>query len=133
MSDLPRNEVKAERLNLLHHCGAGTDMGKLLRLFWQPVAVSDKLRVGTAKPVRFMGEELTLYRGDSGKPDFVGGQCPHRRTLLHTGWVQGERIRCMYHGWQFDGAGQCTQRPAEQDTRARTWVSPVTLSKSMAG
>ena len=38
-------------------------------------------------------------------------------TLLHTGWVQGDHIRCMYHGWQFDGLGKCTERPAEDDTR----------------
>jgi 5,5'-dehydrodivanillate O-demethylase oxygenase subunit len=34
---------------------------------------------------------------------------------LHTGWVEGERIRCTYHGWQYDGTGQCTQRPVERD------------------
>ena len=44
---------------------------------------------GTAKPVRIMGEDLTLYRGESGKPYLVGGRCAHRLTLLHTGWVQG--------------------------------------------
>ena len=46
-----------------------------------------------------------------------GGRCAHRLSVLHTGWIQGERIRCMYHGWQFDGSGQCTERPAEGDTR----------------
>ena len=117
MTEPTHNRSMAERLELLHHCSAGTEMGRLLRLFWQPVGLSGRLKPGTAKPVHILGEGLTLYRGESGKPYLVGGRCAHRLTLLHTGWVQGERIRCMYHGWQFDGMGRCTERPAEGDTR----------------
>jgi 5,5'-dehydrodivanillate O-demethylase len=47
----------------------------------------------------------------------IGGKCAHRKTLLHTGWIQGEQLRCVYHGWKYDGNGQCVERPAEQDTR----------------
>ncbi|ODP37285.1 iron-sulfur containing oxygenase [Sphingomonas turrisvirgatae] len=89
-------------------------MGKLLRSFWQPVALADSVVPGKARPLRVMGEDLTLYRGDSGKPFLVGGLCPHRRTMLANGWVQGDEIRCMYHGWKFNGAGACTERPAER-------------------
>ncbi|OWT61910.1 iron-sulfur containing oxygenase [Candidimonas nitroreducens] len=90
-------------------------MGRLLRMFWHPVALSDEVEPGEAIPVRIFGEELTLYRGESGTPYMVAGRCRHRQTVLHTGWVQGERIRCMYHGWQYDGTGACTQRPAEKE------------------
>ena len=31
-------------------------------------------------------------------------RCPHRRTSLSLGWVEGDAIRCFYHGWKFDGA-----------------------------
>jgi 5,5'-dehydrodivanillate O-demethylase len=115
MTEARRIHPMADRLKLLHQCSRGTEMGALLRKFWQPVGLSTALKRGTAKPVRIMGEDLTLYRGESGKPYLVGGRCAHRLTLLHTGWVQGERIRCMYHGWQFDGGGKCTERPAEGD------------------
>lgn len=91
-------------------------MGKLLRGFWHPFAVSRELTDDTAQPVRLLGEDLTLYRGDSGRAYLVGGRCAHRLTVLHTGWVDGEHIRCMYHGWQYDGTGQCTARPAERDS-----------------
>ena len=103
----------AERLGLLHHTSPATDMGRLLRRFWHPVALSRELRPGKAKACRLLGETMTLYRGESGRPYLVAGHCPHRRTLLHTGWVQGEDIRCIYHGWKFDGAGQCREAPAE--------------------
>src|SRR5689334_15344061 len=105
----------ADKLRLLTQTGVDTDMGRLLRRFWQPVALSREVEPGTAAPVMVMGEELTLFRGVSGKAYLVGGTCAHRRTVLHTGWVEGERIRCTYHGWQYDGTGQCTQRPAEKD------------------
>jgi len=65
-------------------------------------------------------EDLTLYRGDSGQPYLVAGRCAHRCTRLATGWVEGEEIRCMYHGWKYDGTGQCTEMPAEKDTLAAT-------------
>jgi 5,5'-dehydrodivanillate O-demethylase len=111
-----RIHPQADKLKLLTQTTRGTDMGKLLRSFWQPVARSATLKPGTARPLRVLGEDLTLYRGESGRPYLVGGRCAHRLSVLHTGWIQGERIRCMYHGWQFDGSGQCTERPAEGDT-----------------
>jgi 5,5'-dehydrodivanillate O-demethylase oxygenase subunit len=103
----------AERLRLLSQTGPNTDMGRLLRRFWQPVATSQSVNPGAARPLRVMGEDLTLYRGDSGRAYIVAGRCAHRLTQLHTGWVQGEEIRCMYHGWKYGGSGQCTEAPAE--------------------
>src|SRR5665213_929435 len=106
---------RGERLNALTHTTPDSLMGQLLRRFWQPVAVSKHLQAGSAKPIRVMSEDLTLYRSDEGSAHLVGAYCAHRRSLLHTGWVEGEEIRCIYHGWKFDGSGQCTLRPAERD------------------
>src|SRR5436305_1741379 len=114
----------AERLKLLTQTGPDTDMGRLLRKFWLPVAVSHGVKPGTARPLRAMGEDLTLYRGESGQAHLVSGRCAHRRTVLHTGWVQGEEIRCIYHGWKYAGSGQCTEAPAEgADSAARIKIA----------
>lgn len=110
-----RQERRAARLKLLTQTSRESLMGQLLRSFWHPIAVSAKLGTAKAMPVRILGEDLTLYRGESGSTHLVGSRCAHRRTLMHTGWVQGENIRCMYHGWQYDGSGQCIHRPAEED------------------
>ena len=107
---------RGERLQRLTQTGRGTEMGTLLRTFWHPIAVARTLAAGTAKPVRVLGEDLTLYRGEGGRPHLVAGKCAHRRSVLHTGWIERDEIRCMYHGWKFDGTGQCTLRPAESDT-----------------
>jgi 5,5'-dehydrodivanillate O-demethylase len=94
-------------------------MGKLLRKFWHPIALSEELANGKARAVRVLGEDLTLYRGEGGEPHLVGGRCAHRCTVLHTGVVQGDQIRCMYHGWRYDGTGLCTEIPAEKQPRTR--------------
>ncbi len=92
-------------------------MGSLLRQFWHPVALSMDLRAGEAHPLRVLSEDLTLYRGKSGAPHLIGGRCAHRCTVLHTGIVEDEQIRCMYHGWRFNAEGACTDIPAEKRVR----------------
>jgi 5,5'-dehydrodivanillate O-demethylase len=116
MNPNDRKQEKLARLNMLSQTSRDTLAGQLLRRFWQPVALSKDVETGTAKPIKILNEELTLYRGESGRPYLIGGKCAHRLTLLHTGWVQGDEIRCVYHGWKYDGTGQCVQRPAEKDT-----------------
>lgn len=106
---------RGERLRALTETSPVSEMGRLLRTFWQPVAVAEKLAPGTARPLRVLGENLTLYRGQNGRPHLIGDRCAHRATVLHTGWVEADELRCMYHGWKYDGTGQCTERPAERD------------------
>ena len=95
------------------HTGPGTLAGRYLRMFWQPVCCSHELAAGQALPVRIMSEDFALYRGESGTPYLVGPRCAHRGTQLSVGSVEGECIRCFYHGWTYDGSGQCNEQPAE--------------------
>ena len=125
-----RKDALVDRLAALTQCGPGTAMGELLRRFWHPVATVETVGKGEAKPLRVMGEDLTLYRGESGRPYLVDGHCAHRRTLLHTGWVQGEKLRCIYHGWRFDGGGQCDEAPAEgPETAAKVRIPGYPLEE----
>jgi 5,5'-dehydrodivanillate O-demethylase oxygenase subunit len=94
--------------------GPGTPGGTFLRQFWQPVHVSATLKAGTAKPITIMGEKFTLYRGETGTAHVVGYRCAHRSTQLSTGWVRGDNIQCLYHGWTYDGQGKCVARPGER-------------------
>ena len=94
--------------------GPGTLAGRYLRRAWQPVYHSADIEPGSAKPLRIMGETLALYRGTSGALHLVDGLCPHRGTRLSAGRVEGDAIRCFYHGWKFDAAGQCVEQPAEE-------------------
>lgn len=102
------------RMQSLSETSAGTPMGKVLRTFWHPIAPSRSVAPGKAKEIRLLGEDLALYRGQSGKAHLVANRCAHRLTKLHTGWIEGDELRCMYHGWKYDATGQCVDRPAER-------------------
>ena len=94
--------------------GPGTLAGRYLRQFWQPVYHATDLAPGRAVPLCIMGERFTLYRGAGGAAHLIDGRCPHRGTLLSTGWVEGDDLRCFYHGWKFGPDGTCLEQPAEE-------------------
>ena len=114
MTSHKQDSQRAEKIRLLTQSARGTPMGDLLRRFWQPVALSSEAGPGKAKEIRILSEDLTLYRGTSGKAYLVAGRCAHRCSRLHTGWVEGEDVRCVYHGWKYDGTGQCVEIPGER-------------------
>ena len=97
------------------HTGPGTLAGRYLRSFWQPIWFSSDVKAGRARPIRVMSQDYTLYRGESGQVYLADFRCAHRGTQLSTGWVEGDNLRCFYHGWMYDGSGQCVDQPAEPE------------------
>jgi 5,5'-dehydrodivanillate O-demethylase len=89
-----------------------------LRKFWTPVAEIADVQPGRARPIEILGERFTYYRGEGGEPHLVGFNCAHRGTQLSTGWVEGDCLRCLYHGWKYDASGQCVEQPGEDATFA---------------
>jgi 5,5'-dehydrodivanillate O-demethylase len=98
--------------------GPDTLAGRFVRTFWQPVYQSDQLPKGKPAALHTLGEDFTLFRSDSGTVHLVGPRCAHRGLKLSTGRVEGENIRCFYHGWCYDGSGQCVDQPAEKESFA---------------
>ncbi|WP_245700101.1 Rieske 2Fe-2S domain-containing protein [Streptomyces roseifaciens] len=94
--------------------GPGTPMGELLRRYWHPVAPAMELRERRVKPVRLLGEDLLLFRKQDGGHGLISRHCPHRRADLALGWVDGDDMRCAYHGWAFDASGRCVSQPFEE-------------------
>jgi 5,5'-dehydrodivanillate O-demethylase len=97
------------------HIGPGTLAGRYLRRFWTPVYPGRELAIGKAKRLQIFGEHFTLYRGHSGTPFVIADRCAHRSTQMSVGRIEGDKIRCFYHGWKYDGHGQCTEAPAERE------------------
>ena len=98
---------------LLTHVGPETPMGQLLRRYWMPIAAVSEFDSISIKPVRLMGEDLTLYKDLSGAFGLIDRHCPHRRADLSYGFVEQCGLRCNYHGWRFDQTGQCIEQPWE--------------------
>ena len=105
---------------LLTRVGPGTPCGNLLRHYWHPVGYSSELtEAGQTKRVRILGEDLVLARTGSGDLLLVQERCPHRGASLLYGFVEGSNIRCAYHGWLYNAAGECTERPFESEKASR--------------
>jgi phenylpropionate dioxygenase-like ring-hydroxylating dioxygenase large terminal subunit len=102
------------RYQHLTRTNPGTPAGELLRRYWQPVGMSAELVAGGA-PVaeRIMGEDLVLFRDESGRPGVLAQKCAHRCADLSYGRVEAGGLRCVYHGWVFDVNGACLEQPAE--------------------
>ena len=96
--------------------GPGTPMGELLRQYWLPALLSAlSCRAPDSDPVRVMllGEELIAFRDTNGTVGLIGDACPHRGATLFFGRNEECGLRCVYHGWKFDAAGNCVDMPNE--------------------
>lgn len=78
---------------------------------WHPVCLSSEIEENQIKPVHLMGEDLILWRHD-GDVQAWKDYCSHRGARLSSGWIKGDRLVCPYHGWEYDGEGQCQLYPA---------------------
>jgi phenylpropionate dioxygenase-like ring-hydroxylating dioxygenase large terminal subunit len=78
---------------------------------WYPLAWSRELKPGCALGVQFAGAPIVLVRPKSGPVFALEDRCAHRQVPLHAGVVEGEAIRCCYHGWTYDGSGRCIDVP----------------------
>lgn len=82
---------------------------------WHPVALSGSIDPGTSAGTHLDGREYVVWRDNSGVSHVWEDRCPHRGMKLSFGFVRGDHIACLYHGWQYDTAGRCRYIPAHPD------------------
>jgi len=97
---------------------------------WYAVADAAAL---TDTPLQFdaLGLRFVLFRDADNRIHCLGNVCAHRGGSLARGRVMDDgRIACSYHGWCYDGGGQCVRVPSLDDPgripkRARVPSYPV--------
>jgi nitrite reductase/ring-hydroxylating ferredoxin subunit len=82
---------------------------------WIPVALSADLPPATVTPAHTPSGILALWRSASGKLTALADRCPHRGMRLSYGFVRGEALSCIYHGWSYGQTGQCLRIPAHPE------------------
>jgi phenylpropionate dioxygenase-like ring-hydroxylating dioxygenase large terminal subunit len=84
----------------------------MFRDHWYAILDSRELKRGRPVGVRRLGEQLVVWRSPDGGVRCVADKCAHRGASLAAGCVAGDRVRCPFHGLEFDGDGRCTTIPA---------------------
>lgn len=108
--------MRAEDNRKLTETGPGTPGGNWMRLYWQPVALSEELETERAvAPVRVLGEDLVLFRNDDGVTGLIDRRCAHRGADLSLGRLEDGGLRCYFHGWLYGPGGSCLETPAEPE------------------
>jgi nitrite reductase/ring-hydroxylating ferredoxin subunit len=82
---------------------------------WIPVALSADIEPGTSAGTLVNGEERVVWRDNKGAIHVWEDRCPHRGMRMSFGFVRGDHIACLYHGWRYDTGGQCRYIPAHPD------------------
>ena len=67
---------------------------------------------GNLQSLEIAGERLVAFRSNDAPWQVLLDRCPHRGAALSLGKVTADgALQCRYHGWRFDGAGQCLKVP----------------------
>ena len=110
MTDEPLDEPGA---------GAACDLGAPVDLrrirshpdHWYPLAWSRELKPGQTLAARFGGDPIVLVRPRDGDVYALEDRCAHRQVPLSRGAVDGQSLRCGYHGWAYARSGKCIDVP----------------------
>jgi nitrite reductase/ring-hydroxylating ferredoxin subunit len=74
---------------------------------WYAVAWSSEVGAGDVVTSRLAGTEVVVFRTRAGA-SVMEAHCPHLGAHLGLGGtIVGEAIRCPFHGFCFDGSGNC--------------------------
>ena len=101
--------------DFLTRTGPRTPMGDLLRRYWIPALLVQEVPEPDCPPVRvkLMSERLLAFRDTQGRVGVIDEFCAHRGVSLWFARNEESGLRCPYHGWKYDVAGQCVDVPSE--------------------
>ena len=109
--------ISLEEQELLVRTGPGTPMGEVFRRYWMPAFVAERLPEADCPPIaiKLLGERLVAFRDSSGNVGILDEACPHRGASLALGRCEEGGLRCIYHGWKVDTAGNLLEAPPERN------------------
>jgi phenylpropionate dioxygenase-like ring-hydroxylating dioxygenase large terminal subunit len=97
-----------------------------LRNSWY-VAAWDREVTRTLLARTFLGEPMVLYREEDGTPVALEDRCCHRQLPLSMGRLEGDALRCGYHGLLFNSQGNCIQIPGQDSVPPQARVRSFPL------
>ena len=93
---------------------------------WFQVAYGHEVPPGEVVPLHYFGEQLICYRDSTGEVVVLDAYCPHQGADIGVGGtVEGDCVKCPFHGWLFDRTGANVEIPyarsVNRTARLRRW------------
>lgn len=84
-----------------------------VRNCWYVAGWDYEFTAGKPHPRTFLAEPVVFYRKGDGTLVAMADRCVHRLAPLSLGRLEGDDIRCMYHGMRFTADGKCVEIPGQ--------------------
>jgi vanillate O-demethylase monooxygenase subunit len=81
---------------------------------WYVAAWTHELAAGAIAARTIIDRPLALYRTSAGQVVALEDRCCHRVAPLSLGRLEGDDLRCMYHGLKFAPDGRCIEIPGQK-------------------
>lgn len=81
---------------------------------WYVAAWNYELKNQQLYSCTIINQPLVIYRRDDGTCVAMEDRCCHRALPLSLGRLEGNDLRCMYHGLKFAPSGQCIEMPGQE-------------------
>lgn len=85
-----------------------------IRDAWYVAAWTHEIEPGRIHARTIIDQPLVLYRTSDGGIVALEDRCPHRFAPLSMGRLEGDALRCMYHGLKFAPDGRCIEIPGQK-------------------
>lgn len=113
--------LSREDNDLLCRVEGAAPMGAMLRKhYWIPAIPASLLQAG-GRPyrVKLLGLELLAVRLPDGGLGIMDERCPHRGASLALARNEPGGLRCIYHGWKLNAAGEVIEAPNHAGDQAQ--------------
>ena len=84
-----------------------------IRRCWYVAAWGHELGDNTLISRTIINEPVVLYRAHDGEVVALEDRCCHRFAPLSAGRLEGDDVRCMYHGLKYNRTGACIEVPGQ--------------------
>lgn len=81
---------------------------------WYVAAWTHEIEPGRIQARTIIDQPMVLYATSDGAIVALEDRCPHRFAPLSLGRLEGDHLRCMYHGLKFAPDGACVEIPGQK-------------------
>jgi vanillate O-demethylase monooxygenase subunit len=99
-----------------------------VRNAWYVVGWSHEFTAGRIHARTIIDQPIALYRTGDGSLVALEDRCCHRFAPLSMGRLEGDDLRCMYHGLKFAPDGRCIEIPGQKLIPQSAWVRRYPLA-----